>query len=141
MARSASSPVIAGRHVQGLEAFRGSSQDGQYMPWDEEGTATLKLGTQSCCMEPRPPAPEPATAAALAVEKPGGIAPERKGWKDLPKRTKRKLELDDSPRSVIRLHWSIALSHLVLPIFRPADVEIHMIRGCLCRHIGGNKER
>ena len=35
---------VAGKNPMGLDAFQPSSQDGQYMPWNDAGTQTLKLG-------------------------------------------------------------------------------------------------
>ena len=37
-----------------MESFRPSSQDGQYMPWDEDNTPTLRLGSTQSLADPPP---------------------------------------------------------------------------------------
>ena len=45
MAQMTGQPAVAGKHPMDLSMFRGSSQDGQYMPWDMDGSPTLKMGS------------------------------------------------------------------------------------------------
>ena len=122
---TASSPRVLGKHVQGMEAFRASSQDGQYMPFDPEGdeTPTLKLGSQSVVgqqapeqsygtMMPPPRTPcrkataapllEPDVSAAACVP---GHKEKGNGATKQSRAVKRALDLGDSPRSVVRLHF------------------------------------
>ena len=109
MAGGHGEPAVAGKMPRTLSAFRPSSQDGQYQPFEVEepsGTATLKLGESRATLryeekspnatsppakftrmgdvrQPRPPVPGNEDAPVTpAREKPTN---KRKGWVDLPR--------------------------------------------------------
>ena len=137
--------TVAGKHLVGMEMFRGSSQDGQYMPWDEEGSETLKLdGVRSPDGQPpinaeptsSPPmlrvtpttsnganfvAQNSGVAPTLEQASPKKKSPSKKGWKDL-RPTKGDMEPDSPDSHVARLH------HELLQCL-PCD--IHILYSCL----------
>ena len=130
MAHETEVPAVAGKHAADLSMFRGSSQDGQYQPWDPELSPTLKMKPRS---EPEPeptaftPARRPTSSSTIGYalkDPPSNVAPSpnparalgieskpqpdmilNKGWVDHdPKAASKKRKIPCSPESVSKVH-------------------------------------